>query len=294
METAVAFGSTADLDQTNPAAAAPPTHPMKSQLWKMTCDRIDVFPSRSTSRNHSIRDANSKSSAGKFGIRSGTEFVRIGISKPSGEPAGIGGTTRAVCCCARDVIDTPEFKGGSISVFSLGRSGSEWCGCLFCHNLTPAPVDDTAISESPVEEDVAWNVTILPISLIPEEGSDNHVVPLPVFTAPVEDVTVQQNKVRLFVLFVNFTWWLIDYELLDPVNEEIRSGPSHLLLLLAQEVIDQSLTSLTILPSVNTQVYELWSFPINEGNQSICSYVDLISFFSILLRTEENYIYRCY
>ena len=181
----------------------------------------------------------------------------------------------------RDVIDTPEFKGGSISVFSLGRSGSEWCGCLFCHNLTPAPADDTAISESPVEEDVAWNVTILPISLIPEEGSDNHVVPLPVFTAPVEDVTVQQNKVRLFVLFVNFTWWLIDYELLDPVNEEIRSGPSHLLLLLAQEVIDQSLTSLTILPSVNTQVYELWSFLINEGNQSICSYVDLVSFFLV-------------
>ena len=55
-------------------------------------------------------------------------------------------------------------------------------------------------------------------------------------------------------LFVNF--YMIDYEFQDPVNEEIRSGSSHLPLLLAQEVIDQSLTPLTILPSVNTQVRE--------------------------------------
>ena len=35
-------------------------------------------------------------------------------------------------------------------------------------------------------------------------------------------------------------------------------------------------------------------FPINEGNQSICSYVDLVFYFSFLLRTEANYLYPCY
>ena len=84
---------------------------------------------------------------------------------------------------------------------------------LFFHDLTPsltpAPADETPISESPVEEDEVnslecHQLPILPISLIPEEGSDIHLSPLPVLTAPVEDVTVQQNKVRLFVFVCEF------------------------------------------------------------------------------------------
>ena len=80
---------------------------------------------------------------------------------------------------------------------------------LFFHDLTPAPADETPIRESPVEEDEVnslecHQLPILPISLIPEEGSDIHLSPLPVLTAPVEDVTVQQNKVRLFVFVCEF------------------------------------------------------------------------------------------
>lgn len=61
---------------------------------------------------------------------------------------------------------------------------------LFFHDLTPAPADETPINPV-VDQDTASleQLPILPISLIPEDGSTVPVVPLPVFTTVAEDDT---------------------------------------------------------------------------------------------------------
>jgi hypothetical protein len=88
---------------------------------------------------------------------------------------------------------------------------------LFFHDLTPAPADDTpAISDtSSILEDELINTLDChqtPISLIPEDGSDIPVVPLPVFStaAPVAeenkvaDATAEENQVLAIYIFDDF------------------------------------------------------------------------------------------
>ena len=224
METAGVFGSTADLDQTNPpaAAAAPPTHQMKSQLWNMTCDRIDVFlPGL---RQEITR---SKTPVARIPPASLVAATEIEIPELVQEPSSLESeesppeSVEPNVCEIQDVVDIPELVSEKIaepavvsedgalnfvpqSVFSVWDvPDPSDAAALFFHDLTPAPADENAISEPPVEEEEANSLdqlAVLPISLIPEDGSDIHVVPLPVFTAPAEDV--QQNKVRLFCFFI--------------------------------------------------------------------------------------------
>lgn len=294
METAGVFGSNADeLDQT-PIKTSDTTSPqalhLKTQLWNMTCDRIDVFlpglrqeitrsktpiarvPAAPLSEDFSLTVVPNEVESPELAEGPlSLESVASNPEPPSQEnPSELEEATVSSTDVSADVPAGPEVLAvedntNSTEVSEESKSPlnfvpqsmfSVWnvpdpsdAAALFFHDLTPGPADDNqAISDSSsIIEDEPINhlgirqTPILPISLIPEDGSAIPVVPLPVFSTAVpaveveaSDITQQQNP--------------------DIMQEEPQSDANLLPLILVPEVNDPSLTSeVSVLSPVNTQ-----------------------------------------
>jgi brefeldin A-resistance guanine nucleotide exchange factor 1 len=271
METAGVFGTNADeLDQTSNKTSntsSPQALQMKTQLWNMTCDRIDVFlpglrqeitrsktpiarvqalPLVEDSSLTTIQipeaevpelgqEAISLESIPSEQIATDPEPPRpenvlesekVSLTNPAvdiPEEQTLPGQT-TIDDTTNSTAKVSEETGSSSTNFVPSSVFSVWnvpdpsdAAALFFHDLTPAPADDTpAISDtSSILEDELINTLDChqtPISLIPEDGSDIPVVPLPVFStaAPVAeenkvaDATAEENQVLAIYIFDDF------------------------------------------------------------------------------------------
>lgn len=254
METAGVFGSTTESD--SKTATSPQTLHMKTQLWNMTCDRIDVFlpglrQEVSRSKTPVVRVlASTVTVDSALAATSDTEVsesspqesqqnsLEPAPEQPSPEPeivitkevisvepevdhqqtiatpvttideaqADVSDETHNAPIVATDPVNQqapdlnsarPNFVPQSVfSVWNVPDPAD--ASAFFFHDLSPAPDAQLATSEPPKVDDKPSDVPILPISLIPNDDSAVPVVPLPVFTAPIEnnsDLIGQRHQV---------------------------------------------------------------------------------------------------
>lgn len=235
METAGVFGSNADeLDQTSNKTSgmtSPQALYMKTQLWNMTCDRIDVFlpglrqeitrsktpiarvPVAPLAEDTSTMIPAEVESPELIEEPVSLESVASNAEPPSQvnhselEQVTVSSTELSADVPAVSEVTAVDISKNSTEVSEERKSPppnfvpqsmfSVWnvpdpsdAAALFFHDLTPGPADDTsAISDSSsiIEDESISNLggrqtPILPISLIPEDGSAIPVVPLPVFS----------------------------------------------------------------------------------------------------------------
>jgi hypothetical protein len=257
METAGVFGTNADeLDQTSNKTSntsSPQALHMKTQLWNMTCDRIDVFlpglrqeitrsktpiariphvpivEDSSLTATIQIPEVEAPELAQEPILlesilseqiatdpepprqEDSLESEHVSLTDPSAvvpEEQTLPVQTTIGDDISISTKNVSDESGSSSTNFVPSSVFSVWnvpdpsdAASLFFHDLTPAPADDTtpAISDSssiledePINTLDCHQTPILPISLIPEDGSDIPVVPLPVFSTAAP--TAEENE----------------------------------------------------------------------------------------------------
>lgn len=225
METAGVFGTSSEGDQGS-LPLTPHSSPMGSQLWNLTCDRIDVFlpnlrqditrnktpvvrhppvpspvdPALTSETNSDSPSTEALNSDGfvvmeqvvatdvESGVIQTATSDRSSVDSGEQPPASLSivvETNRrqsVETVPVQETINEPVPDDKSPMKFVAPSVFSVWnvpdpsdAGSLFFHNLTPAPVDDVAVSQQPTEQ--TDNLHVMPISLIPEDGSAVPIVP---------------------------------------------------------------------------------------------------------------------